>query len=326
MNENTDVMDISFIIPVFNPGKYLEDAIQSIIYQKNIHTGVPLPSFEIILIDDGSTDSTTLKILEKYKNYTKEKIVLLKNQGRKGAAAARNTGVRYAAGTWIAFLDADDVLFPTSVALRWAVACQFKSAQWIATRFKLLRAATTPTETEVFPTISELSKNLNSISGIPEAQCLHYPLELFSKSCFTGIMTVLIRRQLIFDKGLFNELLPRSEDYHLWMKLSLDQDLYFVEAETAFYRIHSSSLTHGNAPRFLHEDSMIKFLLRENLTSTQKIIIKNRIEIIMQDSCYFYRRDGDFRNSMRCAIKWLIMQPLKIKPWKELLASIIRRR
>lgn len=93
---------ISIVIPVFNVEKYLKTCIESIINQdyKNL---------EIILIDDGSTDKSG-KICDEYAN--KDKRIKVIHQKNKGAANAKNTGLKYATGFYLSFVDSDDYLEP----------------------------------------------------------------------------------------------------------------------------------------------------------------------------------------------------------------------
>ena len=86
---------ISIIIPVFNGGKYLGDAIESVLSQGEY-------VFEIIVVDDGSTDNTA-KVVETF-----GQTVLYCYQANAGVGAARNRGVAMAQGDFLAFLDADD--------------------------------------------------------------------------------------------------------------------------------------------------------------------------------------------------------------------------
>ena len=88
---------ISVIIPVYNAAKYLSRCLNSIFEQDYADT-------EIICINDGSTDES-LKVLEEYGD--KIKII---NQENKGAAAARNTGIKIASKDYITFIDADDYI------------------------------------------------------------------------------------------------------------------------------------------------------------------------------------------------------------------------
>lgn len=92
--------DISIIIPLFNAGKYLEEALQSVLRQT-------FGSFEIICVNDASTD-TTMEILKKYRKKD-DRIIILSNQERSGAAVSRNKGLQYAKGKYVTFLDGDDL-------------------------------------------------------------------------------------------------------------------------------------------------------------------------------------------------------------------------
>lgn len=89
-------MDVSIIIPAYNVEKYIEQCLETVINQKTKY------SYEIICINDGSTDKT-INILEKYQN--KIKIINTKNSG---PGTARNIGLENAKGQYIMFVDADD--------------------------------------------------------------------------------------------------------------------------------------------------------------------------------------------------------------------------
>lgn len=89
---------VSVIIPVYNVGKYLDECIESILSQT-------ISNFEIILVDDGSTDDS-LNICNKYKN----KNVIVIHQENSGVSAARNAGIKVAKSEFITFVDGDDWL------------------------------------------------------------------------------------------------------------------------------------------------------------------------------------------------------------------------
>lgn len=89
---------ISIIIPVYNVEKYLRECLDSILNQS-------FQDFEIICVDDGSTDRS-LAILQEYK--TRDDRFVILQQRHSGAGAARNNGIRLAEGKYIQFLDADD--------------------------------------------------------------------------------------------------------------------------------------------------------------------------------------------------------------------------
>lgn len=92
-----EIEGFSFIIPNYNNGKLIRRCIDSILNQN-------FKNFEIIVIDDGSTDDS-LKILDKYKN-----IILIKNKKNKGVSYSRNVGILNSTKKYIVFLDSDDYL------------------------------------------------------------------------------------------------------------------------------------------------------------------------------------------------------------------------
>ena len=99
---DSEKIDISLIVPVYNVEKYLKRALTSVENQT-------FKNFEVIIVNDGSTDGS-LEIISEFvdrnKNFT------LINQENKGLGEARNVGIRHAKGRYVAFLDSDDFLEP----------------------------------------------------------------------------------------------------------------------------------------------------------------------------------------------------------------------
>ncbi len=93
---------VSVIIPAYNAERYISDCLDSLLVRDEIHS-------EIIVVDDGSTDNT-LNILREYE--AKDSRVKVYTQENSGAGAARNNGMKYATGEYLAFLDADDFFDP----------------------------------------------------------------------------------------------------------------------------------------------------------------------------------------------------------------------
>jgi len=94
---------VSAVIPAYNAGPLIEDAVRSALAQT-------YPHLEVIVVDDGSTDDTCARVA------AFESRVTLIRQANAGCAAARNTGIRRSRGTYVASLDADDVWFPEKIA------------------------------------------------------------------------------------------------------------------------------------------------------------------------------------------------------------------
>jgi glycosyltransferase involved in cell wall biosynthesis len=102
-NMTTPGISISVVIPCFNVENYIAENLDSVLNQSVLPV-------EIICVDDGSRDKT-ISIIESYMEKYPGKIILLKNEGNKGAPYSRNRGMEHSTGEYIQFLDADDILY-----------------------------------------------------------------------------------------------------------------------------------------------------------------------------------------------------------------------
>lgn len=132
---------ISVIIPCFNVEEYIEDCINSVILQTYKNT-------EIICIDNNSTDNTW-HILNKLKEVYP--FLILDKEEKKGASAARNKGLSLATGTWIQFLDADDILLPEKISEQVNMLKENPTAVLIAGSYHIVDSAGKKSTFEVKP-------------------------------------------------------------------------------------------------------------------------------------------------------------------------------
>lgn len=100
-------LPLSVIMPVYNGQKYLEEAIHSVLNQT-------FKNFELLIIDDGSTDSS-LKIIQSIKDY---RIRILKNEKNRGIAYTRNVGLKESKGEYLAWMDCDDLIEPNRLEIQ----------------------------------------------------------------------------------------------------------------------------------------------------------------------------------------------------------------
>jgi len=106
-NPKTQVPLVSIVAPCYNAEKYLEEAIQSIFGQE-------YPNFEVIVVDDGSTDNSVALLKQLQKTYDFQ----LYTQPNQGVSAALNHGLRYAKGDYVSTPDLDDIMLPQSLRIR----------------------------------------------------------------------------------------------------------------------------------------------------------------------------------------------------------------
>lgn len=185
---------VSVIIPTYNRSQYVTEAIGSVLAQT-------FTDYEIIVIDDGSTDNTREAILPYF-----SKITYIYQENR-GVSAARNTGIREAKGEWIAFLDSDDEWLPSKLELQVKDLQQFPDAVLSCTNI-VFEGGAGSQSIDYFETC--LSVNFNRTEFIQDA--------LFKSYAFTS--TVLARRKDILIVGMFDEHMSIYEDIDLFFRLS----------------------------------------------------------------------------------------------------------
>lgn len=189
---------VSVIIPTFNRGWILKEAIDSVLVQE-------FKDFELIVVDDGSTDNTQ-DILDLYKGD-----ILAVRQENKGVSAARNTGLGLASGNLISFLDSDDLWLPKKLSEQVAFFCSNPDVLICQTEETWIRRGV-----RVNP-----KKRHKKLSGM-----------IFEPSlalCLVSPSAVMIRRSLLDQVGLFDEGLPACEDYDLWLRISCNYPVHLID-------------------------------------------------------------------------------------------------
>ena len=211
---------VSVIIPTYNYGKYIEKAIDSVFAQT-------YKDFEIIVVDDGSTDNTREIIENKYKDKVKYFY-----QENKGAPSARNKGIEESKGEYLVFLDADDWLKPMALLSRLEYLKEHSDCGWVHGPFCY--------HDEYGKDISKKFNNypflyLNKRKG----NILKYILlgELIS-TC-----SVMISRILVLNVGGFDITLPCLQDYELSLRLAAQSPVGFIDECNVVVLPHEGSIS-----------------------------------------------------------------------------------
>ncbi len=154
-------------------------------------------NFELIVVDDGSTDGTDAVLA----SFSRERFRLLR-QDRTGVSAARNRGIEAARGEWIALLDSDDEWLPAKLS---------RQRQFFREHPELNIGQTGEIWIRNGRRVNPMKKHQKRGGWIFE-HCL--PL------CVVSPSAVMIRRELFEEVGLFDETLPACEDYDLWLRIA----------------------------------------------------------------------------------------------------------
>lgn len=190
--------EISVIVPTYDRKAVLPRALDSILSQQGV-------VFEILVIDDGSTDDTLSLIKNSYPQVT------YLSQSHQGPSAARNFGIRQSRGKWLAFLDSDDEWKPGKLRAQLSWLAQHPDYPIMQTEEIWIRNG---------KRVNPMKKH-QKYGGMIFEKCL--PLCIISPSA------VIIHRELLGEVGLFDESLPACEDYDLWLRIAAKHPIGLLE-------------------------------------------------------------------------------------------------
>lgn len=218
--------NVSIIIPVKNCIAYIEEALQSVLQQS-------FTDFELLIIDDGSTDAD----YKKFENLD-SRIRVIRLEGL-GVSKARNTGMLSANGDLIAFLDADDIWFPGKLEAQVRYFSEHPEVGVVFGAFKRW----TENADGLFEPAQALVTDCSIVSGCDEARSGWLYCKLLD-GLLVGMNTAIVRRKVYEAIGGFNEDMPQGEDYDFWLKASRLSEMHALNAPVALYRIHKASAMH----------------------------------------------------------------------------------
>lgn len=233
---------VSVIVPCYNAMQFLPKTLSSALQQTYYN-------FEVILVNDGSTDP-----IKAWASELQDNRVRLISQANKGLAGARNTGIEHARGEYIAFLDADDLWHPEKLARQVAVLAADAEAGFVYTWALLIDEGDRPLrktwtiseEGNVWPKIIE--GNIIACGSVP-----------------------MIRRACIETVGLFADI-SLCEDWDFWLRMAAHYPFRVVEEILVFYRETSGSLSraedNGMAQKLREMDKSYHFLIDRAFAKT----------------------------------------------------------
>ncbi|WP_299399493.1 glycosyltransferase family 2 protein [uncultured Gelidibacter sp.] len=214
-------MKVSVIIPVYNGGKFIEKSYYSIINQT-------LDDFEIIYVDNNSTDDSVEKILRLINQNPKVRLLY---ESKQGAASARNIGIKNALGTYIYVFDVDDEIYPNALSKMVSVLEKHQSIE------------------AVFGKLVKSDEGIdNTLKPTDETDNIIFKEKPFwGLTWFYDLNTVVgppgfLYRRNVFDKiGFYNEELITVEDTALDIRLGMLCNIAFLDTYVYLYFKHQQS-------------------------------------------------------------------------------------
>jgi len=268
---------VSVVIPTYNRGWIVNDAVDSVLNQA-------FQQYELIVVDDGSTDDTKA-ILREYG----DRIRVIR-QANRGVSAARNRGIRAAKAPLIAFLDSDDVWLADKLSVQVAFFDNHPAAAVCQTEETWIRNGV-----RVNP-----GKRHRKRSGM-----------IFEPSlalCLVSPSAVMLRKDLFETIGLFDESLPACEDYDLWLRISLTHMIYLIDQPLIVKRGgHDDQLSRSWGLDRYRIASITKLLDREVLPAAQRkaaVRVMRKKCLVYAGGCRKRGREEEARQYMKLAEKY----------------------
>lgn len=213
---------VSVIIPSYNCAAYIEQTVSSVLAQT-------LTDFELLLVDDGSTDDTVARVLA----FADPRIRVIQ-QANGGVCKARNRGIADAQSPYIALLDHDDWWQPTKLERQLAAMAAHPQAGVVYSTFERWHA---DLATGRFPLPESFDFSATPDDIDPEfSGWIHH---LFLLDCWMLTSTSLFRREVFERCGVFDESLPYSEDWDLWLRVAREWPYVQLRRPLVLYRMHT---------------------------------------------------------------------------------------
>lgn len=278
-------------MPTFNSAKTVSSSIDSIF-------GQDYPSFELIIIDDGSTDET-ISILEEYEKKYSDCITIL-SQSNKGPAAARNAGIAIAKGAYIAFLDSDDIWHPSKLSVQLKALSDRPEAGLCHTGARHIDH-----EGVVFKEAP--------VDMTYDGECFHNMIQL------NGIVTsaTLIHRHVIDNCGTFDDSFFTRSDWEYWIRVSHAYPFVAVPDLLIDYRVHPGNISNNIDQNYIDHLAIIE-KSASTLPNTAEIkasIKRAKYFLYYRYAIRYYRR-SELKRSRREIGNAIKIAPYRLGAWK----------
>lgn len=218
-----------------NRHSFFEAAINSVI-------GQTFKDWELLLVDDGSTDSST-RMAKHYAQSCNGKIRYLEHEGHcnRGMSASRNLGINNARGNYIAFLDADDLWFADQLQQQYSLLEAQPEAAMVWGRTQIWHSWTAQAEDQARDKLSLLGAQPDQLIRPPAL--VHILLDSHERA-IPCVCSVLVRRSIIAELGGFeDEFRGKFEDSIFWLKVFCHQNVFVSSNTWGLYRQHQSNST-----------------------------------------------------------------------------------
>jgi glycosyltransferase involved in cell wall biosynthesis len=282
-------------VTTFNQAEYIEEALKSVFSQ----TYEP---YEVIVVDDGSTDDTSDRIAA-----FNDRVIYVRQENQ-GVAGSRNTGIRKARGEFIAFLDGDDLWEPEKLSVQVAAASSRPNSGLIVVDGVEFDEKGTIHNSLFLGSCCKHLADDSTITGIYYPQLLQGPF-------IATTSQVMVPAKVFQTVGLSDSRFKRASDYDLYLRISAKFDITIIRKRLVRWRRLTTSASGPADIRFFHylpEDiEILKKCLKESDKNHRSIIrqlIKTKLTT-GAERLYYYGRAEDKVFASRILLKLFAENP-----------------
>ena len=291
---------VTLVIPAFNAELHIAEALESARDQT-------LREFEVIVVDDGSTDAT----LREVERFAGELDLTIVRQSNGGASAARNTGIARARGRYCAFLDADDAMLPERLAA----------------------------QVELLDAEPDLGLVHTDLMTFDESGIIHKTRRVFSDPCggmvldrllldnFITTSTVMARKECLTEVGMFNVNRRISHDFELWLRMAARWKVGYIERPLVRYRYRPGSLSHDKLETARDALGVLEAFWQEHPQHRrdQPALYRNSLAEHLSTAGSAALRRGQRGTAVAYLTRSLRLDPWNLRSWKSLVKTLVRR-
>lgn len=230
---------VSFVIPCYNYGRFLTQALDSLLDQT-------FQALEIIVIDDASTDETA-EVLDRYKTEPRVRIVRHKENERH--IRSYNEGLRLARGQFVGILSADDYCLSRDAIMRQVTTFdENPRVGMVYAAYALVRNGHVVDSMVPWP--NDFVRN-----GLDEFRCLMWGNYVLHSG-------TLLRREVQAALGFYDATLPQSADLDMWLRAATRVDVGYIAEQLYAYRLHVQNMQHKGIPPWQQTEQNLRALMR----------------------------------------------------------------
>ncbi|MDO8507921.1 MAG: glycosyltransferase [bacterium] len=240
--------EVSIIVAAYNGERFIKEALESLLSQT-------FSDFEIVVVDDGSTDSTA----EIVKSFEDERIRYFYKENSGNQAIPRNYGIKKAQGEYIALCDQDDLWYPEKLEKQLGNK-PGKNVGIIVTSADI---------------VDEKGKRVG-VRYVPEGYMdSAESFEMLLDEDFITSCSAIIPRKILDEVGLLDEKLRGNDDYDMWLRITKKYGVYGISESLCAWRRSEKAFSHDMSRIFLENEKIFK-TLKANNKAAEELIEKGK--------------------------------------------------